>query len=235
MSKLELDDTLKRIDILLNRQNVALARSQRLIQSWLPKHDDPEKSTTSVEPGHPQDDNEDEFRGMSELAGIGAVVRDDDDGQIGGLRRKKVPSNDKLLEQLLGKKAANAHRKRQDAGRSTLSAKSQGQGSSQGMLPQAPRGRQGGESDEDEEGGRTTSFKSKKAPHAVKSAPTMIREDDDAAAVAEDPDMAVAPKRKASRSLSQSEEEVKPAKKKHGSYLDELLAQKARKKKKKKA
>lgn len=218
-------ETLAQADIILNRTNVALARSQRLIASWLP----PKDSQSSHEQ---QNDNEDEdFRGDSEIGGIGSVAQRDDSGMPdGAFKRRKLGANDKLLESLLGKKAANAHRKsqQQQVGRG---------GAGGGLAQSAPkslkRERQPVEEDsEDEEGGRAAAFKSRKGKVTRVETPVEDADSD------EDAMPGAGAEELAERAVN-----IKPipqpppsaaGKKRPASYLDELLAQKASKKSKKK-
>lgn len=202
-------------DIILNRQSVALARSRRLVQSWLPPKVTPEEGTPNQEP-----DDDDDFEGMTELQGVGSKRKAEDEGVLDGLKRKKLSSDDKLLEQLLGKKAAQARKKTLEATRSRLAPKPQVKG---------PVIKQRVESDDEEEG-RAASFKSRKAKAEVVSAAPEIGVDshdggEDGTSHQDTPQ---------SQPARAKEDAPIPVKKrKAGSYLDELLSQKAAKKKRK--
>jgi hypothetical protein len=205
------------LEVFASRHSIALARSQRLIQSWLP----PKPTTTDV-PGLAAEgnDGDDDFQGEDELAGVGSKRKADDssEGVLAGLKRRKTAGTDKLLEQLLGRKGARAHRE-------TVSGKV---GLEQGMTRKKEVKRVEVE-ESDEEEGRAAVFMSKKARPAKVVESTRVEDEmDDSIAVA--------------TPMSQDDEEdaterltSPPTKKaKPNSYLDELLGQKAAKKKKSK-
>ena len=220
-------------DVVLNRLNVALARSQRIINSWLPP-----KSQTAEEEQH-EDDDED-FTHMSEERGVGfeGNMDDEDDSIAHALRRrKKLSSNDKLLEQLIGKKAAQAKKKTQDSGKSMSLAKHAA------PKPMISRPRQGREveSEDDEDAGRSAAFTSRRRGNAPKKRSVdPVVEDDPTSAAAVNGDVDVSGLTGSATGAKQnatdiaSERHEKPLKTKGNTYLDELLAQKSRKKKKKK-
>jgi len=171
--------------------------------------------------------------------GVGAKVPDDDLDMF-GLKRKSNTSNDKLLEQLLGKKAAKGHQ--------ASKSRAQKEGTQSGSKVAADgRGKpEPVPSDDDEEEGRASMIKSKSGKKRkrplesevleVSSADNMERDDategnangrQDARGAeqkdAESSDRdAPAPSRRKSKSARTG-----------GSYLDQLLEEKARKKKKK--
>ncbi|KAK5125652.1 hypothetical protein LTR85_011926 [Meristemomyces frigidus] len=221
---------LSEADVILNRTNVALARSQRLIQSWLPAKTAAEESST--EQAHEED--EDDFIGLDELGGLGSKRKADDEGlPDGAFRRKKLASNEKLLEQLLGKKAAQA-RKQALEGSSRASA---GMGLAAPKVMPARLERK--VESEDEEEGRAASFKSRKPrARAAHAAPVVVQTQVEEGPDAEEADNAQAapPATHIDRSAAtdDAEPEERPSKRKAGSYLDEVLGQKANKKKKNK-
>ncbi|KAK0252754.1 hypothetical protein LTR35_003247 [Friedmanniomyces endolithicus] len=194
-------------DIILNRQAVALARSRRLVQSWLPQ----KPTTADEELPNPQPtagEEDDDWEGMTELQGVGSKRKAEDEGVLDGLKRKKLSSDNKLLELLLGKKAAQSRKK-------TLEA-----------MPQQ------WDASEDEEEGRAALFKSRKSkakPAVVELEPEVDRPKDPAA----DEDGMDA---KSQVQVRPAREEAPPPakKRKGGSYLDEILNQKAAKQGKKK-
>jgi hypothetical protein len=217
-------DKLSEADIILNRTNVALARSQRLIQSWLP----PKPAETAQD--QVQDDEED-FAGEDELAGVGSKRKAEDEGlPDGAFRRKKLASNDKLLEQILGRKAAQARKKSQEA--------SKGRAGSLHAAPKAmnanvPARKAEVESDEEEEG-RAAAFRSKKQKkaHRREEGPALDEKQPDAEPGA--PQGGAEEREKTTPAAQDSEpEEERPRKKAASSYLDEILGQKAKKKKNK--
>jgi len=224
-------DALSQADIIFNRTNVALARSQRLIQSWLPPKPQAEdqNSTDSLA----NQDEDDDFRGDSEIGGIGSAAQKDDSGlPEGAFKRRNPGANDKLLDSLLGKKAANAHRKAQALAKS---ATAQPLSAPKPVAKETSK-RPAQDSDSDDEGGRAAAFKSKRSKPS-KPQPKMSEEaaEDDADAHAADDEIAVnetgpsfEPPQEAS-TASKTGGRKRPA-----SYLDELLGQKANKKNKKK-
>ncbi|KAI7158478.1 hypothetical protein KC349_g4815 [Hortaea werneckii] len=219
-------------DVILNRTNVALARSQRLIQSWLPPKPSEESAATQSTPA---EDDEEDFKGLDETAGIGSKRKAEDDGlPDGALRRKKLGSNDKLLEQILGKKAAQ-QKKKQDASKNSMKASLPAK-----QMPAQPTKPPQPDSEEEEEEGRAAAFKSKKRkanPPVPRPAEPPVQESGAKEKTAHEEGMqndhAVHDTEPQTANEKDTDDE-RPAKRKTGSYLDELLNQKASKKSKKK-
>ncbi|KAL8925387.1 MAG: hypothetical protein Q9208_003479 [Pyrenodesmia sp. 3 TL-2023] len=92
-------------DIIFNRANVALAKSQRLVASWLPPRTAEEAKTAKTE-GEIEKEEQELFTPVPELLGLGAKVPDN--LKDGDLKRQKPTSNDLLRRQLLGKDHAKA-------------------------------------------------------------------------------------------------------------------------------
>jgi len=221
-------------DIFLNRANVAFARSQRLIQSWLPAQSQAEENRQV------EDEDEEDFDGLDELGGLGSKRKAKDEGLPDGVfKRNKLASNDRLLEQLLGKKAVQARKKSlqsSSAGRSGYGVQQHGVAKPWSTTT-VPRKRDA--ESEDEEEGRAAAFKSKK----VKAKPANREETERDVAPRLDGDdkgeqesSGVAREDEATAAMPDRQsdsEEIRPAKKGAGSYLDELLSQKATKGKKK--
>merc|ERR1712070_621968 len=215
-------------DIILNRTNVALARSQRLIQSWLPPKPSEESAATQSTPA---EDDEDDFKGLDETAGIGSKRTAEDEGlPDGALRRKKLASNDKLLEQILGKKSAQ-QKKKQDANKNSIKASLPAK-----QVPVQPTRPQEPDSEEEEEEGRAAAFKSKKRkanPPMPRSADSPAR--DVGAQTSSKQEEGTRDNRDAVHAAEpqptkdEDSEDERPPKRKTGSYLDELLSQKASK------
>jgi len=210
-------------DIIFNRQAVALARSRRLVQSWLP----PKPTTDDAELPDQQpaaEEEDDDWEGMTELQGVGSKRKAEDEGVLDGLKRKKLSSDNKLLELLLGKKAAQAKKKTLETSRYG------GRAVATPLEKRATAVRQ--HVSEDEEEGRAASFKSRKSkakPVLVAPEPELDGQDESMdAEERKDAEPRVQPR-------SAKEEPPPPAKKrKAGSYLDEILNQKAAKQGKKK-
>ncbi|OJD20728.1 hypothetical protein ACJ73_07936 [Blastomyces percursus] len=87
-------------DIVFNRANVALARSQRLIASWLPPKTAEEIANTKTEEELQREEDE-IFTPVPEKLGLGAPLpKSQADGNA---NRTELSSNEKLRKQLLGK------------------------------------------------------------------------------------------------------------------------------------
>jgi hypothetical protein len=166
----------------------------------------------------------------SSRLGVGGILpKDVADGTF---TRRTIGTNDKLLEQLIGKKKAKAH----------VAAKQHAE--RLGAQPQAKHGRQvtKKEESEDEEEGRAATFKSKRR-RVVKPKPDPVS-DDDAGEEAKLP-VAAEEKEQKETPAAQEDDEIsdpgptagKPRSKnsrgraKPTSYLDELLAERSKKKK----
>jgi len=181
------------VNALLNRTSVALARSQRLIDSWLPaaKTDSSDQKTNGHSSSIPDSagaapDDKAAMQdllaqvGRSEKAGLGYV---DPALTLGknGLSMPGAKSGEseleKLRRQMLGKKAAAQGAKARSAvDRSGLPGV--GAASSNGGVPatngqntpsfrgQKRRGREEADESDEDEGGRANAFKSKKAKRA---------------------------------------------------------------------
>ncbi|EEH03353.1 conserved hypothetical protein [Histoplasma capsulatum G186AR] len=87
-------------DIVFNRANVALARSQRLIASWLPPKTAEEIANTKTEEELLREEDE-IFTPVPEKLGLGAPVpKSQEDNSF---NRTELSANEKLRKQLLGK------------------------------------------------------------------------------------------------------------------------------------
>lgn len=222
-------ETLAQADIILNRTNVALARSQRLIASWLPPKDAAEPQSSAQQ----DDGDDDDFRGDSEIGGIGSAAQRDDSGMPdGAFKRRKLGANDKLLESLLGKKAANAHRKSQQ--QSGRGGSGLAQSASKPLSKEQPRRQLVEEDSDEDEGGRAATFKSKKSKAKKHAAPARDEDgDEDAVPRAGAEELAERAVLDEPKPAASQQPPPAAGKKRPASYLDELLAQKASKKSKK--
>jgi hypothetical protein len=224
-------DALSQADIIFNRTNVALARSQRLIASWLPPKPESEQQESTKAAAADEDDD---FRGDSEIGGIGSMAQKDDSGlPEGAFKRRNPGANDKLLDSLLGKKAANAHRKAQALAKS---ANAQSMEAPKPAVKEKPK-RPAEDSDSEEEGGRAAAFKSKRAKPSKPQPKAQENDAEDGAHMDTDtPEASV--EAKAAELTLQPPQDTNTSKsngrKRPASYLDELLGQKANKKNKKK-
>ncbi|EEQ85445.1 hypothetical protein RJZ56_006880 [Blastomyces dermatitidis] len=87
-------------DIVFNRANVALARSQRLVASWLPPKTAEEIANTKTEEELQREEDE-IFTPVPDKLGLGAPLPKSQ--QDGSSNRTELSSNEKLRKQLLGK------------------------------------------------------------------------------------------------------------------------------------
>lgn len=221
------------LDYWANRGSVSRARSEKLIQSW-------RLSKREREPDAQEVVSDDDFNPTTEAGGIGSKAEtfDDDSAADGTILPRKTPTGkDKLLEQLLGSRAANE--KRKDLATKKKMSTSTSKHTVSKALAQRPKQahNENVESEDDEEGGRASAFQSRRPQKngqrtGLKSEPL---EDADE----ESPDgVATTTGLKATKvmdldSASASEMDNLPPKTKKGSYLDEVLAQGSRKRKKK--
>ncbi|KAL3460548.1 hypothetical protein BJX64DRAFT_290197 [Aspergillus heterothallicus] len=149
-------------DIILNKANIALARSQRLVASWLPVQlpdaADQRNAKTEAELQREEDDI---FTAVPETLGLGAALPTK--AADGSWNRTELDSNDQLRRQLLGRnyKKVMAEKARQKNAKSAVNSLTT-------MTNSAPKERglqrseetTGGKEDdeEDEEDGRTASI-----------------------------------------------------------------------------
>jgi hypothetical protein len=222
-------DTTSDPDVIFNRLNIALARSQRVLNSWIPSKSEAKEAT------HVDDHPEDEFKSMHEKPGLEskAAYADDDDLPDGAIQRKKLASNDKLLEQLLGSKAAQAKKKSKEPGKSMSASRH----TASKQLTTRSKALREVDSGEDEEGGRAAAFKSKQTKYHRKSSNPDTTIEDERLDVQVDSEQVTATKNHKDDESSPGVPSNTPqssSKRKPTSYLDEMLAQRANKKSKKK-
>lgn len=237
-------DHITEADIWLSRSNIVQARSQRLLQSWLPT-----AQNTASTPAE-DNDGQDDFVAMTESAGLGTAPAESEFEVDGILKKRHASSNDKLLEQLLGKKAAAAKKKEQALARQTKTNIALGRAA---PVPAPAKGTSAtpsrpvdDDSEDEDEPGRAATFTGKRvtrdnnlpayaAAGSSRRGATPIDEDaeppdprDDAATIA-------AMKNGTSQAHQEppaSEDGGPPRKKnKSTSYLDELLSKKKQRKK----
>ncbi|KAI9719773.1 MAG: hypothetical protein M1812_003261 [Candelaria pacifica] len=202
-------------DIAFNKINVALARSQRQIASWLPPRTAEETANTKSEAEIDKEDAE-LFQPISELAGLGAPLpKEITDGDA---NRQELSSNDKLRRQLFGGKIAS----RMKVGvRPEINGNGAVRHRPVTKPPCAGIANGEDEDDEEDEGGRSSLGRSKRK-----------REKEHTADVDDDrPDITTAQSTSSSGQahVGQRSQNSKPT----SSFLDEILAEKSRKKKKK--
>ncbi|KAL8947161.1 MAG: hypothetical protein Q9222_006530 [Ikaeria aurantiellina] len=202
-------------DIIFNRANVALAKSQRLVASWLPPRTDEEVRATKTEEEIEKEEQE-MFTPVPEVLGLGAPIPDDlKDGDL--LKKQKASPDDKLRKQLLGKdyaKLAKISKHTQGGQRGA------GDVGPVGSKPRpATEKRKLDEGDSEEEGGRSSLGKQKRQEH--EKVLVLENEQENAEGAAE------------GKQLS-GKGEAQAYSKTAGSYLDEVLRRKQEKRKVKK-
>ncbi|KAL8796757.1 MAG: hypothetical protein Q9182_007300 [Xanthomendoza sp. 2 TL-2023] len=202
-------------DIIFNRANVALAKSQRLVASWLPPRADDEVKNAKTEEQVEQEEHE-MFTPVPEVLGLGAKVPED--FRDGDIKRQKLSSNDVLRRQLLGKDHARLSNKG-----------GQGQGNQTtvgglppiGSKPRPPsiKRRREDESSSGDEGGRSSLGKEKQKKSVEIIEPGELEGVDRDVTNDE-----VSPRQR---------EKAAKSSKRANNYLDEVLSQKKEKKIKK--
>lgn len=227
-------------DIWLAKMNVGLSRSDRVLQSWMRpgKLQENGASPQTIS----KDENDEDFSGMFGNGGIERVASADD--AVPG-RKKLSDGNQKLLEQLLGKKAANAKMKEKKPHTSA-----NGQTGSKPMPSEAKQkiDTPADDSEDDGEMGRASTLSSRgtggrKVRDPKRPVYTTAGGEEDAIVTPDvdppDPrqDLATMKEMATQEEVEENEahrevQEKKPAKRKATSYLDEMLAKKKNKSKK---
>lgn len=227
-------------EVVLNRRNLTEARSRKVLLSWLPSSTATGLSTSPGQTANASTDDNDEadYGTMDDPDGIGSKRALKDNDAVDEPLRKKRPLDEKLLEQLLGKKKAMARKQDMAETRgfksvmgSTIPGLVKPMAQKDTGVKHRPTVSADVAGDEDE-GGRAVALTSrKKARMPVKS----VQESEtngEATATAQDNEDDE--NRSQERPSIPPATSKAPARKKATSYLDELLAQKAGKKKKKK-
>lgn len=218
-------------DILtINQLNIGLARSSKVLQSWLT-----EKSTPQDDLGFEEDEpiDDPDFRSATETGGLSSKAAYPEDNEMpdGSFQRKQLSSNAALTERIFGQKVANAMKKSQAPGKAMSASKH----AAPKPLTTRPKASREVDSDDEDEG-RSGAFRSK---HQTKGPRPPVEEVDEAEEDINDQVEDVRstlrqPEDRESALPADSETQEKPTKRKATSYLDEILAQKAKKKSKKK-
>ncbi|KAB8267562.1 hypothetical protein BDV30DRAFT_36058 [Aspergillus minisclerotigenes] len=222
-------------DVILNKANVALARSQRLVASWLPPKTQEEQANTKSEEELQREEDE-VFTAVPETLGVGAPLPSR--AADGSWNRTELDSNDKLRRQLLGKNYKKIMSERSAAaGRQPGNMKSLSGASSATNQSQTTAGRADDDDDEDE--GRTALVgkkgptKKRKAECSPRSLDHIVTDNDDRGdRVDGGGDGEVETLVKQGESLSQQPSRLR-GRRKATSFLDEILAERSRKRKKK--
>ncbi|KAI5289290.1 hypothetical protein KEM54_004113 [Ascosphaera aggregata] len=187
-------------DIIFDRANVALARSQKLVASWLPPPSGSEEEARQKTDAELRREEEEVFVAVPEKLGLGAPVPSPNADAI--TKRTELSSNEKLRQQLMGKN----YKKVLAQAKFNQHAKSSAEGTistSKGTC--INDGRDHDDDDDDDEPSRTSLGKKKRQK---------VQED-----------VPVAPDSASNQSRA--------SRRRGTSYLDEVLAQRAKKKTKK--
>ncbi|KAL4937395.1 hypothetical protein BDV06DRAFT_232619 [Aspergillus oleicola] len=88
-------------DIILNKANIALARSQRLVASWLPSELETDSTDNAKTNAEIQMEEDEIFTAVPETLGLGAPLPSK--AADGSWNRAELDSNDALRRQLLGR------------------------------------------------------------------------------------------------------------------------------------
>ncbi|KAL8766649.1 MAG: hypothetical protein Q9209_006632 [Squamulea sp. 1 TL-2023] len=203
-------------DIIFNRANVALAKSQRLVASWLPPRAEDELKNAKTEEQIEQEEQE-MFTPVPEALGLGAKIPEDI--KDWDLKRQKSSSNDLLRRQLLGKDHAKLQNKYSPGQASFLGTESVPHF---GSKPRpVPAKRKLEDCSSEDEGGRSSLGKEKLKRKPMRTFnPTKDEKSEADTIDYEDP-------------RREQPETLKPLKK-PSNYLDEVLVQRREKKHRKK-
>ncbi|KAE8133751.1 hypothetical protein BDV38DRAFT_286512 [Aspergillus pseudotamarii] len=221
-------------DVILNKANVALARSQRLVASWLPPKTQEEQANTKSEEELQRDEDE-VFTAVPETLGVGAPLPSR--AADGSWNRTELDSNDKLRRQLLGKNYKKIMSERNAAaGRQPSSMGGSPGASSATNQSQIIAGK--ADDDDDDEGrtalvGKKGPTKKRKAESSPRTLDPIVTDNDDRGdRVDHGGDGEDETSVKQGESLSQQPSRLK-GRRKATSFLDEILAERSRKRKKK--
>ncbi|GKZ21453.1 hypothetical protein AbraIFM66951_006152 [Aspergillus brasiliensis] len=219
-------------DIILNKANVALARSQRLVASWLPAPtaDDQAHSTKTEE--ELQREEDEIFTAVPETLGVGAPLPTK--AADGSWNRTELDSNDKLRKQLLGRNYQKVM-----AAKKASAAKGGSNDPSAAASTNPAKNVE--EEDSDEEEGRTAVIGKRRAMPAKKRKAAEPQVQLESETVGGEPgeskqanDIGDGKEDRADQSDKQPGASSRPARgrKKGTSFLDEILAERSKKRKK---
>ncbi|OJJ76783.1 hypothetical protein ASPBRDRAFT_24502 [Aspergillus brasiliensis CBS 101740] len=219
-------------DIILNKANVALARSQRLVASWLPAPtaDDQAHSTKTEE--ELQREEDEIFTAVPETLGVGAPLPTK--AADGSWNRSELDSNDKLRKQLLGRNYQKVM-----AAKKASAAKGGSNDASAAASTNPAKNVE--EEDSDEEEGRTAVIGKRRAMPAKKRKAAEPQVQLESETVGGEPgeskqanDIGDGKEDRADQSDKQTGASSRPARgrKKGTSFLDEILAERSKKRKK---
>ncbi|KAG9202732.1 hypothetical protein G6514_003984 [Epicoccum nigrum] len=221
-------------DVLGNKFSLVNAKSSKLLSSWMGDAPAVAPSASHVSDAQEEDADADADLKQAQYGhdrlGVGsAIPKDIADGSF---TRRAPTSNDKLLEQLIGKKRAKAH----------LAAKQEAERASARQQPtwqQKKEEKKVEESDDEEEGRAATIASKRQKNHGVKGASKEKRAEEKVAAevVVDEASKTEEGEAVAPKDISDDDIDLKPKKRvkksraKPTSFLDELLAERSKKKK----
>ncbi|KAE8365690.1 hypothetical protein BDV27DRAFT_126473 [Aspergillus caelatus] len=222
-------------DVILNKANVALARSQRLVASWLPPKTQEEQANTKSEEELQRDEDE-VFTAVPETLGVGAPLPSR--AADGSWNRTELDSNDKLRRQLLGKNYKTIMSERNAAAGRQPSSMGCSPGVSSTTNQSQTTAGKADDDDDDDEGrtalvGKKGPTKKRKAESSPRTLDPVVTENDDRGDRVDDGgDGEDETSVKQGDSLAQQPSRLK-GRRKATSFLDEILAERSRKRKKK--
>ncbi|KAL4902855.1 hypothetical protein BDW74DRAFT_58650 [Aspergillus multicolor] len=215
-------------DIILNKANIALARSQRLVASWLPAAPATEANNAKTD-AELQREEEEIFTAVPETLGLGAPLPSK--AADGSWNRRELDSNDALRRQLLGRnyKKVMAEKEKARKAAADLAASKNPVLKGTDNYDQQGSG-VGDDDDDDDDEGRAASIGNKASSRKRKAGgntePTVQPPSADGEATnmdSEKPD---------ERKAASSQEPKSKGRKKATSFLDEILAERSKKRKK---
>ncbi|KAL3436321.1 hypothetical protein BDV09DRAFT_193988 [Aspergillus tetrazonus] len=212
-------------DVILNKANIALARSQRLVASWLPAApatgEDNAKTDAEL-----QKEEEEIFTAVPETLGLGAPLPTK--AADGSWNRRELDSNDELRRQLLGRNYKRVMAEKEKARQKTADPASKNH-ASKGAPGHNQQGSGVGENEDidDDDEGRAASISknasSRKRKVGGSAEPTTRTEGADSETKYKDSE---------EENTASSQGLRAKGRKKATSFLDEILAERSKKRKK---
>ncbi|RDW67114.1 DUF3245 domain-containing protein [Aspergillus mulundensis] len=212
-------------DIILNKANIALARSQRLVASWIPAAPATEADNAKTD-AELQREEEEIFTAVPETLGLGAPLPSK--AADGSWNRRELDSNDALRRQLLGRNYKKVMAEKEKARKATADSAASENPVSKGTTGHDQQVSRVGDDDDDEGraaliGKKASSRKRKVGGHTEPTAQPQSADGEVANVDSEEPD---------ERKAANSQEPKSKGRKKATSFLDEILAERSKKRKK---
>ncbi|KAL4994797.1 hypothetical protein BDV10DRAFT_197211 [Aspergillus recurvatus] len=212
-------------DVILNKANIALARSQRLVASWLPAAPATDEANAKTD-AELQKEEEEIFTAVPETLGLGAPLPTK--AADGSWNRMELDSNDALRRQLLGRNYKKVMAEKEKARQKTADP-----ATTKNHVPKGATGhhQQGSgfkeDEDDDDDEGRAASISKKASSRKRKvggsAEPTMQSEGADSELENED---------SGEEKTASSQGPKSKGRWKSKSFLDEILAERSKKRKK---